>query len=472
MRAYSQGFVEGLLIDTMHHISHVNLPQVHQYRGGRISSPKLRKSLEQAQDFCGLEEDVNRYDLLLLVKRIGKAAGFTTKMINLLDYYMAFTRDLDWEEGSSPIVYQSLSRTALDLGVSERQIQKLEKALFEVGAITWNDSGNHRRYGQRCQETGRIKYAYGVDLTPLAYLKSALERKLEEKKAHDNAWMETKRQVSWYRAQIRAVLAELELIEEIDPPYHELEAAYNEIAIQIRTTMSLERVGELLEEHKEFHSLVVSVLEEYGSSAVEEQSAEVNNTPVASQETKKSSSKSDSLDTHYKSTTQKQSNKLDTSKTRSKGFQERRNENSESNLKRTEQGVSSEVQEEENLILKTGLQHITLKQALNAASDRFKDHMPLEPRPMNWNDFVEAAYSLKGDLHISQNSWSHACVTLGRTGAAICLLLTDQATTRADDPVTKPAGYFNAMINRAKTGELHLHNSIFGILKKEDSSEI
>tara|TARA_X000000950_G_scaffold61782_1_gene75368 strand:+ start:8681 stop:10099 length:1419 start_codon:yes stop_codon:yes gene_type:complete len=472
LRAYSQGFVEGLLIDTMHHISHVNLPQVHHYRGGRISSPKLRKSLEQAQDFCGLEEDVNRYDLLLLVKRIGKAAGFTTKMINLLDYYMAFTRDLDWEEGSSPIVYQSLSRTALDLGVSERQIQKLEKALFEVGAITWNDSGNHRRYGQRCQETGRIKYAYGVDLTPLAYLKNTLERKLEEKKAHDNAWMETKRQISWYRAQIRAVLAELELIEEIDPPYYELEAAYNDIAIQIRTTMSLERVGELLEEHKELHSLVVSVLDEYGSSAVEEQSTEAINAPVATQETKKSSSKSDSLDTHYKSTTQKQSNKLDTSKTSSKCFQERRNENSEHKTQRTEQGESSEVQEEENLILKTGLQHITLKQALNAASDRFKDHMPLEPRPMNWNDFVEAAYSLKGDLHISQNSWSHACVTLGRTGAAICLLLTDQATQRADDPVTKPAGYFNAMINRANTGELHLHNSIFGILKKEGSSEI
>ena len=464
MHAYSQGFVEGLLIDTMHHISHVNLPQVHQYRGGRISSPKLRKSLEQAQDFCGLEEDVNRYDLLLLVKRIGKAAGFTTKMINLLDYYMAFTRDLDWEEGSSPIVYQSLSRTALDLGVSERQIQKLEKALFEVGAITWNDSGNHRRYGQRCQETGRINYAYGVDLTPLAYLKDTLERKLEEKKAHDNAWMETKRQISWYRAQIRAVLGELELIEDIDPPYYELEAAYNDIAIQIRTTMSLERVGELLEEHKELHSLVVSVLDEYAPAQ--------NEVVIESKETKKSSSKSDSLDTHYKSTTQKQSNKLDTSKTSSKCFQERRNENSEHKTQRTEQGESSEVQEEENLILKTGLQHITLKQALNAASDRFKDHMPLEPRPMNWNDFVEAAYSLKGDLHISQNSWSHACVTLGRTGAAICLLLTDQATQRADDPVTKPAGYFNAMINRANTGELHLHNSIFGILKKEGSSEI
>jgi len=85
---------------------------------------------------------------------------------------------------------------------------------------------------------------------------------------------------------------------------------------------------------------------------------------------------------------------------------------------------------------------------------------------MNWHDFVDAAYSLKVELHISQQAWSNACVTLGRTGAAICLLLTDQATQRADDPVRKPAGYFNAMINRAKSGELTLYKSIFGLLEK------
>ena len=229
--------------------------------------------------------------------------------------------------------------------------------------------------------------------------------------------------------------------------------------------MSLERVGRLLEEHKELHTKVLEVLEAYGE--VQEES---NN---ESKITKKGSSKSDSLDTHYKSTTQKQSNKVDTSKTTSKGFQESSSRSSGGKTDRTGQGASSEVrEEEENLILNTGLQHITLKQALNAASNRFKDYMPLEPRPMNWNDFVDAAYSLKAELHISQNSWSHACVTLGRTGAAICLLLTDQGCMRADDPVTKPAGYFNAMINRAKIGELHLHISIFGILKKEGSSEI
>jgi replication initiation protein RepC len=465
LRPYSQ-VLKVCANDTMQHISHTELPSIKQSRGGRISSPKLRKSLEQSQDFCGLEEDVNKYDLLLLVKRIGKGAGFSTKMINLLDYYMAFTRDMDWEEGSSPIVYQSLSRTALDLGVSERQIQKLEKALFEVGAITWNDSGNHRRYGQRCPDTGAILYAYGVDLTPLAYLKTALQDKLHEKQLHDQAWMETKRQISWYRAQIRAVLAELELIEDIDPPYHELEAAYNDIAVQIRTTMSLENINSRLGEHKELHATVLEVLNAYGEAQEE--------SIIESKETKKGSSKSEQTDTHYKYTKKQLSNKLDTSRDELNCYQESSSRDSEIKKERTGQGDRSQEQgsEPENLLTACGLQHITLKQALNASSDRFKDHIPLEQRAMNWHDVVTAAYSLKGELHISQNAWSHACVTLGRTGAAICLLLTDQATQRADDPVRKPAGYFNAMINRAKSGELHLNKSIFGILKREDGSEI
>ena len=134
----------------MQHISDTQYPTIHSNpmkgRGGRISSPELRHSLTQSENFTGLEQDVNRYDLLLLVKRIGKGAGFSAKMIHLLDYYMAFTRDIDWEQGSSPIIYQSLSKTALDMGVSERQVQRLEQSLFEAGALTWHDSGNHRRY--------------------------------------------------------------------------------------------------------------------------------------------------------------------------------------------------------------------------------------------------------------------------------------------------------------------------------------
>ena len=446
-----------------------NIEELKQSRGGRISSSSHRKSYEQVEDFTGLEDNVNRYDLLLLVKRIGKQAGFTPRMISLLDYYMAFTRECDWEQGSSPIIYQSLSKTALDLGISERQVQRLEQSLFEAGALTWHDSGNHRRYGKR-DDSGRIMYAYGVDLTPLAYLKASLEEKLQEKRLIDAAWMETKRQISYYRGQIRAVMCEMELLSldgqgDYSDILIDLEKKYEPISLQIRTHLGLDRVRGLLASHKELYALALDTLEPQT----------VDNSGDNQEETKEMSPKNDTDDVHYNSTIKKQSNKLDTNGMASpRSFQESSNRLQEYQRLTTGQDDTSEALEEEkefseaeNLILQTGLQHITLKQALNAASDRFRAHMPMEGRPMNWNDFVEAAYKMKGDLMIAQSSWARACATLGRPGAAICLLLTDQAQHRERKPVHKTGAYFNAMINRAKDGELHLHNSIFGILKRE-----
>jgi len=448
----------------MQHITQNILPS-RQARGGRIGSSTLRHSIGQSQDFTGLEENVNRYDLLLLVKRVGKQAGFTPRMISLLDYYMAFTRDIDWEQGSFPIIYQSLSKTALDNGVTERQIQKLEKALFEAGALTWNDSGNHRRYGKRCDQTGRILYAYGVDLTPLAYLKASLEEKLQEKRLLDAAWMETKRQISWHRSQIRAMIAEMEQLtleeqEDFTQESMELQSSYEAIAIQIRTNLKLEQARNLLAKHKELYETARFLIED--------------KLLKKSQKTNKSSPTNEQEFIHYNSTIKKQSNKLDTKERMAspKSFQKSSSEPQELQKVTDQQAETcsnedKSFSDEEALILQTGLQHITLKQALNASSEKFRNHMPMEERPMNWNDFVDAAYKMKGDLFISQASWGSACGLLGRAGAAICLLLTDQAQQREIKPVQKTGAYFNAMINRAKEGELHLHNSIFGILQKE-----
>ena len=466
--SYSHGFKGQLFKNDMSNYL-LNIAELKQSRGGRISSSSHRKSYEMVEEFTGLEENVNRYDLLLLVKRIGKQAGFTPRMISLLDYYMAFTRDQDWEQGSSPIIYQSLSKTALDMGVTERQIQRLEQSLFEAGALTWHDSGNHKRYGKR-DASGRIIFAYGVDLTPLAYLKASLEEKLEEKKLIDAAWMETKRQISYYRGQIRALMCEMELLTldgqgDYTDELASIQKSYEPLAIQIRTHLSLESVRTLLAEHKALYNEALCVLNDQ----------DVDKAPMIEEETKEKSCRSDKNVTHYNSTIKKQSNKLDTNSMASpRSFQKASSEPLElqkvtDHQAETCSNEDESFTDEEALILQTGLQHITLKQALNASSENFRAHMPLANRPMNWNDFVDAAYKMKGDLMISQASWGRACATLGRNGAAICLLLTDQAQQREHKPVQKTGAYFNAMITRAKEGELHLHNSIFGILKKEYS---
>jgi len=80
-----------------------------------------------------------------------------------------------------------------------------------------------------------------------------------------------------------------------------------------------------------------------------------------------------------------------------------------------------------------------LGQALQAASDQFLGYLPLVKRPMQWNDVVEAAYQLRPELHISRQSWAEACDVLGRVGASLCVLITDQGTQRAENRVTQPA---------------------------------
>ncbi|MCA9234323.1 MAG: hypothetical protein KDA44_02575 [Planctomycetales bacterium] len=411
--------------------------------GGRIASDDYRHAMHLCETFAGLEEGVNRYDLLLLVKKVGQAGGFTPRMIQLLDYYLAYTRDCDWEEGSRPIVFQSLSRTALDLGVSERQIQKLEAKLFEIGALAWRDSGNHKRYGRRDPDTGRIAYAYGVDLSPLAELRSALEQKLHEKKLYDEAWLATKREISGLRRQIRGLLQEAQAEEGRDmatvAPY---EAEYEEIAIQLRTHIGLAELRRLLARHVSLQSELLAVVGAVGKADADAVSRRTTLRP----ETRKGSSRSEPRFAHYNSTTP---SNTDSCSPADPCFQESVAESPESTDPR--QG--------------SGVQHVTLAMALRAASGRLTELLPSQP---GWDDVVEAAYRLRSRWGISQASWGEACSVLGRTGAALCLLLTDRATERTDRPVRQPAAYFRGLVAKGRGGELRLHASLFGLLERND----
>lgn len=437
--------------------------------GGRVSSQELRASFDTEEGYEGLTSKVDRYYLLKLVERVGKGAGFTPRMVDLLSYYLRFTRETDWEEGSRPIVYQSLSKTALDFGISERQIQKLENALFETGALTWHDSGNHRRFGQRCPKTGKILYAYGVELTPLAELEERLTELLDEKEAHARAWMETKRQVSFYRRQIKALTAEAQEMSSICPEaIKEIEEHYQTIAVQIRTHISLPRLQELLAKHRELFLQTKELVEEGDKIAP----------PCVS--TEESASTSEEKFAHYNATNQFPSNKFDTGRAspnrlaRGIGREDRDpkttevNEESQQVQRRGRLPQPSPSQEESSQNSEAG--QITLNQVVNASSSRFREHLPARSSSTSEHDLIEAAYQMREQLQISKGSWSRACGAMGRMGAAICLLLTDQAALRQVQPVRVPGAYFNAMVTRSQKGELHLKRSIFAQLKREEGA--
>lgn len=418
------------------HVTTHNTKTTHYQPGGRVGSPGFWAAKAHAEEFAGLEEGADRYGLLLLAKQAGKLGGFTPRMIQLLEYYLAYTRDIDWEEGGRPIVYQSLSRTALDLGVSERQVQKLEAALFDAGAITWNDSGNHKRYGRRCSDTGRIVYAYGVDLSRLAELGPVLEANLAEKRRRDEAWLASKRAISALRREFRALAAQWSL-DGCPTAIAEHLARYEVISVQIRTHLDLERVEALHAEHERLVADLRALVE----------AAPVQPDPV--RETQEGSPKSEPGFAHYKYTTH--SSKEPCSQP-AKGFQESVAETWEPERQRA------------SLRQAPPIEHVSLGMAIAAAGPGIRDRLPKDP---DWSNLVEAAYARRGELGVSQASWAEVCAVLGRCGAAVALLVTDRAASREFDPVRTPPAYFRGMVRRAEAGELRLYRSVFGLLERD-----
>lgn len=382
----------------------------HESRGPAAAAPQL--PTERDLDFTRLDRTVDRYQLLLLAKRVGKEAGFTPRMLQLLEYYLAFTTAVDWEEGSRPIVFQSLARTAMDLGVGERQIQKLEKRLFDIGAIAWNDSGNHKRFGRRDPKTGRLLFAYGVDLTPLAYLKEELEAKLHEKQLYAEAWRATKREISQHRRQVRELLNTLREEGADGDQLDSFETAYRKIAIELRSHIDLSRLRSLLKDHQ---SLLQALQKALTASKAKESQPPTTSLPIAPPTRRRSCSHAQKF-AHQEHT-----------------------------IPKLNKGRAEDVSIALSARDVKAIGKVTPHQAAMQATDAFRAHLPLRDNSFKWNDLIEAAYHRGRELRVSQRDWSEACLSAGRRGAAIRIILTDRAASRSSNPVRFPAAYFRKL---------------------------
>ncbi len=427
-------------------------------KGGRVSSPQFRGLARISEEFDGLPEGVTHLDLLYLVKDIGRRVGFTPAMISLLEYYVRFTRESDWQEGGRPIVYQSQAKTARHFNVTERQIQRLETALFDLGALTWYTSGNNKRFGVR-SESGELLYASGVDLAPLASLREKLENKKAEVQMEDAAWFETKRQISWYRGQIKALIAEAESCSGLEREAAEAEHAYKGIDGHIRAGKDLAFLRDLLKAHLEVYNTLSAAIEAYTPANA--------NCGLNSDLTRNTSSTDAKNVAHLYSTNKPQFSKENTSSSLSDRNASRGSVAASSGTGTRHSTSGESYRQEWMAALAAEKARISWKQVLAACSERFKERFPMTGNPLGWDDVVNAAYDLLPTLGISRSAWLEACMTLGRDGAAIAVMIIDRKVQDPSQSVKNPGGYLRGMTARAKEGKLNLHGSVFGLLKRE-----
>jgi hypothetical protein len=66
-----------------------------------------------------------------------------------------------------------------------------------------------------------------------------------------------------------------------------------------------------------------------------------------------------------------------------------------------------------------------------------------------------------GELGVSKSLWGEACIAMGREQAAIAIAIV--SAKPAEHFRSTPGGYFHGMVAKAKTGELNLARTIWGL---------
>ncbi len=140
-------------------------------QGLRAITPAAVAGQLAADAFEGLPDGVGRCDLMRAVEAGGGRCGFSRTEVRRLVYLVRYTREIDWtDEDGLPMVWKGVEAMAEELGISRQQVNAVERRLAGKGAIAHKDSASRRRWGERDPVTGHVTKACGVDLRPLAGL--------------------------------------------------------------------------------------------------------------------------------------------------------------------------------------------------------------------------------------------------------------------------------------------------------------
>jgi replication initiation protein RepC len=174
----------------------------------RLSAPPSgRRRITDAQlkataGLTGIYAAVEKSEVLGAFKKAAPALGTSRRLVDFIDLLMSRTFPADWTGEWRPVVWPSNDWLADRLGLEISRVKELIRAAIDAGLMLPVDSGTRKRYGKRAKPGGRILYAYGFDLSPLAERLPAFQRAAAEHEARRQEGLALRRDISHLRAAI------------------------------------------------------------------------------------------------------------------------------------------------------------------------------------------------------------------------------------------------------------------------------
>ncbi|MBA85952.1 MAG: hypothetical protein CML60_07970 [Rhodobacteraceae bacterium] len=129
----------------------------------------------------GLPADMTSYRLKLLLQQARIALGLSSGALKYLEFAIDNCQPSDFQQGRICAIWHSLERLAVLLGLSKRQITRIEAELVGAGLIKRTYPERKSRSGDRVD--GVIKRAAGINLAPLIeqaeYIRLLVSRQMQ-----------------------------------------------------------------------------------------------------------------------------------------------------------------------------------------------------------------------------------------------------------------------------------------------------
>ena len=429
--------------------------------GRRPRGPEHFASELAAVAFCGLPDGGNHLELKDLLKSVGVRAGWSPALVAHFIKLLEWTRPVDWLPGAQPIVWLSVAETAYELGVSPSQVRRNEAAMHRLGAISWKDSPNHRRYGSR-NDNGEIEEAWGVNLAPAAALVPELRQLLERRSEDRSRHRHLRHAVAGARGRLTAAIETALAARRLDATA--VEAWRRQVADAAPSALHGLSIQDLEYRLNQLGYLDAVLQQDlvarddpgdpvpdpgYGDAAEHEENPEK---PV---ETRAVASADACHATHpclppldYTTTDSSLRETVDEASSRQGGGA----------------GESSPPQPPPEPA--AWPVRIPVEAFWEILPDRIRDWLH-EPSPQ-WSDVVDAARRAAGGLGISAEAWTDACHALGRREAAAAVAII--AIKHDAGLIHTPGGYLRRLTDRGRAGELDLAATIFGLRDRKRRS--
>ena len=424
------------------------------YAGGptgfRRLTPSLLRADRVAEGFDGLPDGVTvPGQLLAAFKAAAPRLGLSPRLVHAVDWLFRFTQPQDWGRGGRPIVWPSASLQQDALGLSESRVKALNRALIEVGVVTMKDSPNGKRYGVR-DRAGRIIEAYGFDLSPIAARHVEFMRLAEEARAERAEMGRLRRRATIARNGITQIL-------ETAAEYGFQGEEWTTLALDCRHLAKALRKVERPEEM----ALGVESLERRQRAARERLEILLSSAADGGPEAVDSDPSGPESRPHQYT------------------YKPSLNPDSDTVIaeERCSAPVAAAVPGQATPVPPPGQQETkpakpvrTDGTVLRLSTDELVRLAPrlrgylATPAP-TWPDVVDAADWLRGELGVSKPLWGEACMAMGREEAAIAVAIV--SAKPAAHFRTSPGGYFHGMVAKAKTGELNLARTIWGLRARD-----